>query len=68
MCGEDNVSKYLKDAIRDLSDRRETLKRRIVVRKKAHKGHTDLDAKLLAATIKQLHAERRWERQQGKVT
>jgi hypothetical protein len=51
-----------------LSDKRQVLKMRIAARKKAHRGHADLDAKLLAATIKQLHAERRWERQQGKVT
>jgi hypothetical protein len=51
-----------------LSDKRQFLKMRITARKKAHNGHADLDAKLLAATIKQLHAERRWERQQGKVT
>jgi hypothetical protein len=51
-----------------LSDKREALKMRIAARKKAHRGYADLDAKLLAATIRQLHAERRWERQQGKVT
>ena len=60
------MSKYLKDAIHDLSERRKTLQMRIAVRKRARRGHADLDVKLLAATMRQLRAERRWERQQGK--
>jgi hypothetical protein len=47
-----------------LSDRRENLKQRIEVRKEQHRGHADLDVHLLAATIKQLHAEERWLRRQ----
>jgi hypothetical protein len=54
------MNKYLKDAIRDLSDRSETLKRRIAVRKKEHKEHADLDIQLLAVTMKLSRAERRW--------
>ena len=53
-----------------LSDKREALKQRIAARKLYRKGHADLDAKLLAATMRQLRAERRWERQQqqGRAT
>jgi hypothetical protein len=51
-----------------LSDKRAALKQRIEVRKEQHRGHADLDVKLLAETMRQLRAERRWERrQQGKV-
>ena len=62
------MSKYLKAAVLDLAKRRETLQMRIAVRKRAHRGHADLDIQLLAETMRQLRAERRWERQRGKAT
>lgn len=42
-----------------LSDKRAALKKRIASRKKSHRGHADLDVQLLAATMRQLRAERR---------
>jgi len=48
-----------------LSERRGNLKQRVAIRKEQHRGHADLDVHLLAATIKQLHAEMRWLRRQG---
>jgi hypothetical protein len=51
-----------------LSDKRAALKQRIAARKRAHQGYRDLDLQLIVTTMKQLRAERRWDRQQGKVT
>jgi hypothetical protein len=51
-----------------LSDKREALKQRIAIRKRAHKGHADLDVHHLAATIRQLKAEMRRLRKQEKAS
>jgi hypothetical protein len=51
-----------------LADRREELKERIAARKKAHRRHRDLDVRLIAETMKQLRAERRWERKKERIS
>jgi hypothetical protein len=66
--GKAGIYQMTTNTIIKLADRREALKERIAVRKKEHRRHRDLDVRLIAETMKQLRAERRWERKKERTS